>query len=31
MSGSEPGANPIPNGAIVAGVDGSETADRAVA
>ena len=31
MSGSEPVAKPIPNGAIVVGVDGSDTADRAVA
>jgi nucleotide-binding universal stress UspA family protein len=31
MSGSEPVVNPTPNGAIVVGVDGSDTADRAVA
>ena len=31
MNGSEPVANTIPNGAIVVAVDGSETADRALA
>jgi nucleotide-binding universal stress UspA family protein len=31
MSESEPAVKPIPNGAIVVGVDGSDTADRAVA
>ena len=31
MSASEPAADAIPEGAIVVGVDGSETADRALA
>ena len=31
MSESEPVASPMPNGAIVVGVDGSDTADHAVA
>src|SRR5438270_10401063 len=31
MSGSEPVANPIPDDAIVVRVDGSDTADRALA
>jgi len=31
MSGSEPLANSIPDGAVVVGTDGSDTADRAVA
>lgn len=30
MTGTEPGSNPIPSGAIVVAVDGSEPADRAV-
>src|SRR5262249_27674654 len=31
MSESEPAAEPLPKGAVVVGVDGSETAERALA